>query len=303
MMRKNVKRAPPKAKGGMSSLTMYRSRTSDLTALLYHSHVDRPSRELLTVALVLAALAGLGGAAVGAAGVPDRLDRSRELALARQARAQTGGELTADAYREMYALLDEEIVESLASGGPFASPGFLQERLDAFGDVWGGALLGVVGVDRLVVGAFRLADAPGVSTVRVYGRLRGEAALLATIHREGHPVVYPAAPAPDGAPQFVTAWEGASSGRGTRALRLELARQAGDSVRAGWAPPELVPDAGLRRRPPPELRAEPACDAPEDGPTPRTVSVPASEGRTPWELVFRRTADGWRLTRATQVLP
>src|SRR3989442_1593974 len=279
MMRKNVKRAPPKAKGGMSSLTMYRSRTSDLTALLYHSHVDRPSRELLTVALVLAALAGLGGAA----------------------------------------------------------------------------------------------------------------ALLATIHREGQPVVSPAAPAPDGAPQFVTAWEGASSGRGTRALRLELARQAGDSVRVVWSTAELfpqglvarsytvrpkeirvryelrypgwtpgcdaqtegedvyrlatdtgvfarptrtyhqpwhqelhaavwrllealgvgdeatlaalVPDARLRRRLPPELRAEPACDAPEDGPTPRTVSVPASEGRTPWELVFRRTADGWRLTRATQVLP
>src|SRR2546422_3888687 len=219
MMRKNVKRAPPKAKGGMSSLTMYRSRTSDLTALLYHSHVDRPSRELLTVALVLAALAGLGGAAVGAAGVPDRLDRFRELALARQARAQTGGELTADAYREMYALLDEEIVESLASGGPFASPGFLQERLDAFGDVWGGAILGVVGVDRPGVGAFRRADAPGVSTDRVYARLRGQPALRATIHREGHPVVSPAAPAPDGAPQFVTAWEGASSGRGTRALR------------------------------------------------------------------------------------
>src|SRR5437899_54924 len=253
MMRKNVKRAPPKAKGGMSSLTMYRSRTSDLTALLYHSHVDRPSRELLTVALVLAA------------------------------------------------------------------------------------------------------------------------------------------PAPDGAPQFVTAWEGASSGRGTRALRLELARQAGDSVRVVWSTAELfpqglvarsytvrpkeirvryelrypgwtpgcdaqtegedvyrlatdtgvfsrptrtyhqpwhqelhaavwrlfealgggdqtalttlVPDARLRGRLPAALRAEPACDAPEDGPTPRTVSVPASEGRTPWELVFRRTADGWRLTRATQVLP
>src|SRR2546428_1188897 len=279
MMRKNVKRAPPKAKGGMSSLTMHRSRTSDLTALLYHSHVDRPSRQLLTDAVVPAALAGL----------------------------------------------------------------------------------------------------------------RGEAALHATIHREGQPVVYPAAPAPDGAPQFVTAWEGASSGRGTRALRLELARQAGDSVRVVWSTAELfpqglvarsytvrpkeirvryelrypgwtpgcdaqtegedvyrlatdtgvfarptrtyhqpwhqelhaavwrllealgvgdeatlaalVPDARLRRRLPPELRAEPACDAPEDGPTPRTVSVPASEGRAPWELVFRRTADGWRLTRATQVLP
>src|SRR3989442_1630079 len=177
MMRKNVKRAPPKAKGGMSSLTMYRSRTSDLTALLYHSHVDRPSRELLTVALVLAALAGLGGAAVGAAG----------------------------------------------------------------------------------------------------GRLRGEAALLATIHREGHPVVYPAAPAPDGAPQFVTAWEGASSGRGTRALRLELARQAGDSVRVVWSTAELFPQGLVARSytvRPKEIRVRyelrypgwtPGCDAQTEG--------------------------------------
>ena len=65
----------------------------------------------------------------------------------------------------------------------------------------------------------------------------------------------------------------------------------------------LVPDARLRRRLPAALRAESACDAPEDGPTPRTVSVPASEERTPWELVFRWTADGWRLIRATQVAP
>ena len=118
---------------------------------------------------ILVLLAGVGDAALGASGVPDRLDRFRELALTRQSRAETGAEPTADAYREMYALLDEEIVESLASGGPFASPGFLQDRLDAFGDAWGGAMLGVVGVDRLVVGAFQLADAPGVSTVRVYG--------------------------------------------------------------------------------------------------------------------------------------
>src|SRR2546428_3840537 len=121
MMRKNVKRAPPKAKGGMSSLTMYRSRTSDLTALLYHSHVDRPSRELLTVALVLAALAGLGGAAVGAAGVPDRLDRFRELALARQARAQTGGEPTAGPYPEIFALLRRGNGEELPGGRPVPS--------------------------------------------------------------------------------------------------------------------------------------------------------------------------------------
>jgi hypothetical protein len=370
---------------------MYRSRTSNLTALLYHSDVDRPPERLRAVVRVLALLGGFGGAAFGAADVPDRLDRFRELALARQTRVEAGAELTADAYREMYALLDEEIVESLASGGPFASPGFLQDRLDAFGGVWGGAMLGVVGVERLVVGAFQLADAPDVNTVRVYGRLRGEAALLATIHREGQPVVYPATPAPGGAPQFLTAWEGAPSGHGTRALRLELARQVGDAIRVVWSTAELfpdglsarsysvrateirvryelrypgwtpgcdaqteaedvyrlvpdtgvftragrtyhrpwhrelhatvrrlfealgdgdattlatlVPDPGLRRRLPATLRAEPACDAPEDGPIPRTVSVAASEERTPWELVFRRTADGWRLSRATQVEP
>ncbi len=335
---------------------MYRSRTRNLTALLYHSDVHRLS-QLLAVALVLAALAGLGDAVFGASGVPDRLDRFRELALIWQGRVQTGAELTADAYREMYALLDEEIVESLTSGGPFASPGFLQDRLDAFGGVWGGTTLGVVGVDHLVVGAFQLADATDVNTVRVYGRLHGEAALL----------------------------------RGTRALRLELARQVGDGVRVVWSTAELfpdgllarsysvrpkeirvryelrypgwtpgcearteaedlyrlvpdtgvfartsrtyhqpwhrelhatvwrlfealgggdqatlaalVPDARLRRRLPATLRAEPACDAPEGGPIPRTVSVAASEARAPWELVFQRTARGWRLTRATQVLP
>src|SRR2546428_104912 len=137
----------------------------------------------LAVALVLAALAGLGDAAFGASGVPDRLDRFRELALIWQGRVQTGAELTADAYREMYALLDEEIVESLTSGGPYASPGFLQDRLDAFGGVWGGTTLGVGGVDPPVCGAFQLAHPTDGNTVRVYGRLHGEAAPPRTLHR------------------------------------------------------------------------------------------------------------------------
>src|SRR2546425_8603842 len=144
MMRKNVKRAVLSANGGMSSRTMYRSRTRNLTALLYHSDVHRLS-QLLAVALVLAALAGLGDAAFGASGVPDRLDRVRELALVWQGRVQTGAQLTADAHREMYALLDEEIVESLTSGGPFAVPGFLPDRLGAFGGVGGGATVRAVG--------------------------------------------------------------------------------------------------------------------------------------------------------------
>src|SRR5437867_4635907 len=152
MMRKNVKRAVLSASGGMSSRTMYRSRTRNLTALLYHSDVHRLS-QLLAVALVLAALAGLDDAAFGASGVPDRLDKFRELALIWQGRVQTGAELTADAYREMYALLDEEIVESLTSGGPFASPGFLQDRLDALRTARGGTTLGAGGAAPLVLRA------------------------------------------------------------------------------------------------------------------------------------------------------
>src|SRR2546427_10370833 len=99
MMRKNVKRAVLSANGGMSSRTMYRSRTRNLTALLYHSDVHRLS-QLLAVALVLAALAGLGDAAFGASGVPDRLDRFRGLALIWQGRVQTGPGLPAGALPE-----------------------------------------------------------------------------------------------------------------------------------------------------------------------------------------------------------
>ncbi len=342
------------------------------------------------VCLVLLTLAVGGANALGAAGLPDRLERFRELALAPERVLQQDGDSPAGVYREMYALLDEEIVENLASGGPFASTGFLQDRLDAFGDAWGGAALGVARVGRLVVGTFQLSDAGGVNTVRVYGRFHGEPALLTTMHRDGRPSVSPLPAAPGGIPQFLAAWEGSASGRGTRALRLDLVRQEGDGVRVtwstadvfgdtlvarsyavrgaefrvryelhypGWTPgcegqteaedvfrlaPEtgvfsrisrtyhdawhrelhevvtrffsalgvgdtatlarLVPHGPLRRQLSASLRPEPACDAPEDGPTPRLVSVAASDARVPWGLVFRRAGDGWRLARAAQVL-
>src|SRR3990172_9418148 len=107
MMRKKVNSAPPNAKGEVSSRAMYRSRTSTRTALLYHSRVrwpaDRtPWRRALGCALV--ALAALAADALG--GVPDRLERFRELALSRQRFLQLDGDAPSDAYREMYALLD-----------------------------------------------------------------------------------------------------------------------------------------------------------------------------------------------------
>src|SRR2546422_11327178 len=97
MMRKNVKRAVLSANGGMSSRTMYRSRTRNLTALLYHSDVHRLS-QLLAVALVLAALAGLGDAAFGASGVPDRLHPVPELAPLPHGRVPTGAPPSGLAY-------------------------------------------------------------------------------------------------------------------------------------------------------------------------------------------------------------
>src|SRR5213594_3300383 len=245
MTRKNVNNAQLNAKGETSSRAMYRSRTGNRTSLLYHRRVSRLTRG--RTRKLLAGLAMLGTAALvtdrpDAAGPVDRLDQFRTLG-----RARSLGDGSPDAYREMYALLDEEIVESLGAGGFYASTGFLQDRLDAFGEAWGAAAVDVVRVGRLMVGAFQMSDAPGASSVRVYGRLGGEAALLTTLSREGRPTVYPWAPAPSGAAQFVAAWEGATTGRGIRALRLDLVRQQGDDLRVVWSSTDLFPEGLMAR--------------------------------------------------------
>ena len=117
-----------------------------------------PRRTLLAALLVLSTvvfeLAGLAGVfeLAGFAGTPalaadrgDRLDRFRELAASRLGLVQIlDTDDPAEAFREIYALLDDEIVESLASGGPFASVEFLQDRLDTFAEAWGGASLRLV---------------------------------------------------------------------------------------------------------------------------------------------------------------
>jgi len=107
--------------------------------------------------------------------------------------------------------------------------------------------VGIVGVGRLVVGAFQWSDTPRANTVRVYGRFRGEAALLTTLSREGRPSVHPLPPGPGNVPQFLAAWEGPASGQGTRALRLDLVRQAGDGVRVVWSTADLFPEGLVAR--------------------------------------------------------
>ncbi len=195
----------------------------------------------------LAALAGVGATGV-AADRSDRLDRFRELAASRLGLAQIlDAEPSTDAYREIYEVLDDEIVENLASGGPFASLDFLQDRLDAFAEVWGGATLHLVRAGGLFVGAFVLDERSAANSVRVYGRLAAEGpALLTALYREGRPTVYVLPGAGDGG-ALVVAWEGAPSGRGMRPLRVDLLRRDGDGVRVAWSTAELFADGLLAR--------------------------------------------------------
>jgi hypothetical protein len=211
----------------------------------------RPLRAAVLVpailVLALAALAGLFERAAPAAAADrgDRLDRFRELAASRLGLAQiVDTDEPAEAFREIYALLDDEIVENLASGGPFASVEFLQDRLDTFAEAWGGASLRLVRASGVLVGAFMLDERSPANSVRVYGTLRGEAALLSALYREGRPSVHGGGA--DGAP-LVIAWEGTMSGWGTRPLRVEWLRREGDRLRAAWSTAEIFPEGLLAR--------------------------------------------------------
>jgi hypothetical protein len=148
--------------------------------------------------------------------------------------------------REIYALLDEEVVQNLASGGLFASEGFLQDRLEGFAEVWGGAAFRALRVGPLAVVACYLGDG-GANSVRVYGRVSGEAALLGAVRREGRPAIYPLQGGPRGSVQFLVAWEGAASGRGTRELGLELVRLRGNDVNVAWSTASLFPEGLIAR--------------------------------------------------------
>jgi len=202
------------------------------------------SRKSVRGVLVVLALLAATGPAVAADG-GDRLDRFRELAASRLGLAQIADtESSADAVREIYAVLDDEIVESLASGGPFASVAFLQDRLDSFAEAWGGASLRLVRAGGVLIGAFMLDERSPANSVRVYGTLPGEPALLTAIYREGRPTVH--GDGGDGAPLLVT-WEGTASGWGTRPLRVEWLRRESDRMRVAWSTSEIFPDGLLAR--------------------------------------------------------
>lgn len=198
------------------------------------------ARALLGGFLVLA-----GVSSTAAADGSDRLDRFRELAASRLGLVQLiEPESPPEAFRDIYAVLDDEIVDNLAAGGPFASLEFLQERLDGFAEVWGGASLKLVRAGGVLIGVFMLDERAPANSLRVYGPLRGEPALLTALYREGRPTLY--GTGTDAAP-LVATWEGPQSGWGTRPLRVDGLRREGERVSVAWSTAELFPD-GLRAR-------------------------------------------------------
>jgi len=89
-----------------------------------------------------------------------------------------------------------------------------------------------------------LDEASTANSVRVYGSLRGEPALLTVLYRAGRPSLYLLPASRD---SLVVTWEGAPSGRGTRPLRLEVLRRDGDRVRVAWSSADLFTDGLLAR--------------------------------------------------------
>ena len=243
--------------------------------------------------LVAGALTSAGIAAAGPS--IDRLDRFRDLAGHRLATLQLGGgPRSSEDEREIEALLDEEVVQNLASGGLFASEGFLQDRLDGFAEAWGGAAFRVLRVGPLAVVASSLGEG-GANSVRVYGRLGGEAALLGALRREGRPAVYRLSPAPRDPLEFLVVWEGASSGRGTRELRLDVVRLRGDDVTVAWSTTDAFP-GGLMARDYRVRGAEVTIRYELHYPG----WAPGCEGQTEGEDVYRFVGERGTLVRASR---
>lgn len=187
---------------------------------------------LLGLWLILAGVPAAGGGG----DAPDRLDRFRRLAAVRLGAAELAGQpLSEEALGEIYGLLDDEIVESLATGGPFASQAFLQDRLDAFHEAWGGTALRILTLpgSELAIGVFQLSPTGFGNSVRIY-RAGGGAGLVQAIRREGVPELRGMPPTRAGEPQFLVAWVGPQSSRGNKNLALELWRLRGASAVLVW---------------------------------------------------------------------
>ena len=175
----------------------------------------------------------------------DRLDRFRQLAGSRLAPLELRGpDPSGDGLQEISALLDDELIENLNSGPLFASAEFLQERLDAFSEVWGGSafrLLTRAGTG-VTAGAFQLSSGGHGSSLRIYARNGSRFELVTAVYRQGVPVLFDLPRARSGAAQFFLAWVGPQSNRGSFSLRVDLWKQEEGTFSAAWSTAALFQD-------------------------------------------------------------
>jgi hypothetical protein len=172
----------------------------------------------------------------------DRLQRYRQLAATRLgALESSGSKLSTEVFEEMSSLLDEEILENLQAGSVFASEAFLQDRLDAFGEAWGGSAFRVLKLPggALTVASVQLSPGDFGNSVRVYRRADRRAEFLGAIHRPGTPRLLAMPSTRAGAAQFLVAWVGPAASPGATALQIELYRHGGDQIRAVWSTANL----------------------------------------------------------------
>jgi len=254
-----------------------------LTGLLYHRSVQDAARHTVNVAFLGMAL--LGGSA--AAAPADRLDRFRELTASIDPSQD-------DALREIYALLDGEIAESLAGGGVFASPSFLAERLEAFTETWGGLTARLLPLERALAAAFSFTEWPRGSTVRVYAR-DGGSAPLAVLAEEGRPQMR-ALPGPAGARQILVLWEGAPAADRARTLRFDVLREEADGVRVAWRSSSDLAPEGFTARWYAVRGTEITVRHEERYPG----WAPGCEGQAEFEDVYRLSKGSGAFTRATR---
>jgi len=196
-------------------------------------------------AWALALLAPALTATVETAEAADWLDRFREIA-GRYAEG-VGPESDTALLSSLLEVVDAEVGENLASGPPFSSVAFIQERLDAFSDAWGGASFKVVDAgrrrgDTALLGLFTVMRGEPRGSLRFYGRSEGQPALLAAVTHQGRVEAreWP------GASQFLVSWSSSESGAGSRPLYLDLWRfPRGAAPSRVWSGEDTFPE-GLR---------------------------------------------------------
>jgi hypothetical protein len=181
------------------------------------------------------------------AAAPDRLERFRAVAREQLVTAVDAAERER-AVRDLYELVDAEVLDSLHGDEPFSSVVFIRERLDALMDAWGGATLRVVRIPAagrrgpVTVGLYSLIGVEGSGSLRLYVGSGPGASLAAASTRDGllDAQVWPAGP--DRLVRVLALWSGPPAAHGVRSLHGELWQvREPDRVERAWSTAEQEP--------------------------------------------------------------